>query len=171
MDYKREINVNGQVIVLDASKLDFNECNISEYLEREGGWIDYFGAKLAEAERQYAEAEMEVEREEDEYDRLYSKVFSTLKTTEGGSDKLVEGQSKVEPTVVAARHKVLDLKARSIELKYTVRALQQHLRAWDKCHENCQNRGNTLRKELERLHKDKFTYDDKMDEIIKSVDV
>ena len=45
------------------------------------------------------------------------------------------------------------------------------LKAWDKNHENAQNRGNTLRKELERLHKDKVTYEDKMDEIIKSVDI
>jgi hypothetical protein len=48
--------------------------------------------------------------------------------------------------------------------------LRQHLRAWDKNHENAQNRGNTLRKEMERLHKDRFM-DDKIDEIIKHVDV
>jgi hypothetical protein len=174
MEYKRNVTVYGQSVDLDTAKLAFSEGTLSEYLETEGGWIDYYGAKLAEAERQYAEMEMEVEREEDEYDRVYSRVFSTLKTTEGGSDKLVEGQSKVEPTVVAARKKVLEIKTKSIELKYIVRLLQQHLRAWDKNHENAQNRGNTLRKELERLYKDKVTtsaYEDKMDDIIKSVDI
>jgi hypothetical protein len=30
--------------------------------------------------------------------------------------------------------------------------MQQHLRAWDKAHDNAQNRGHTLRKEM-----DKFT--------------
>jgi hypothetical protein len=170
MEYKRRVTVNGQNVDLDTAKLAFSEGTLSEYLETEGGWIDYYGAKLAEAERQLAEMDMEVEREEDEYERAYSKVFSTLKTTEGGSDKLVEGQSKVEPTVVVARKKVLDYKAKAIELKYTVRLLQQHLRAWDKNHENAQNRGNTLRKELERLHKDRI-YEDQVDQIVKAVDI
>lgn len=173
MEYKRKVTVYGQNVDLDTAKLAFSEGTLSEYLETEGGWIDYYGAKLAEAEKQYAEMEMEVEKEEDEYERMYSKIFSTLKSTEGGSDKYVEGLTKVEPTVVDARKKVLEYKVKSIELKYVVRLLQQHLRAWDKNHENAQNRGNTLRKELERLYKDKVTtpYEDKMDEIIKSVDI
>jgi hypothetical protein len=169
MDDKRIITVYGQQVTLDSSKLAFSEGTLSEYLETEGGWIDYFGAKLADAERQLAEAEIEVEKEEDEYDRIFGKVFATIKDTEGGSDKLTEGKTKAEPTVITAKQKVIDLKAKAIEMKHIVRLLHQHLRAWDKNHENAQNRGNTLRKELERLHKDKFTYEDKMDEIIKSV--
>lgn len=171
LEYKRTVMVNNQEVILDTSRLAFSEGTLSEYLEKEGGWIDYFGAKLAEAERQFAEMELEVEKEEDEYERIYSKVFTTLKDTDGGSDKKIEGLAKVEPTVVAARSKVIGLKAKSIELKYTVRLLQQHLRAWDKNHENGQNRGNTLRKELERLNKDKFTYEDKIDEVIKAIDI
>lgn len=169
MEDKRTIKVYTQEIVLDSSKLEFSEGTLSEYLETEGGWIDYFGAKLAEAERELAEMDMEVEREEDEYDRIYGKVFAAIKDTEGGSDKLTEGKAKAEQTVVDARKKVMDLKEKAILKKYHMRLLQQHLRAWDKNHENAQNRGNTLRKELERLHKDKFTYEDKMDEIIKPV--
>jgi chromosome segregation ATPase len=174
MEYRRNVTVYGQNVDMDAAKLAFSEGTLSEYLETEGGWIDYYGAKLAEAEKQYAEMEMEVEREEDEYDRTYSRVFSTIKDTEGGSDKLTEGKAKVEQQVIDARKKVLEQKAKAIELKYVVRLLQQHLRAWDKNHENAQNRGNTLRKELERLYKDKVTtstYEDKMDDIIKSVDI
>ena len=171
MECTRKVTVYGQEVVLDTNKLAFNEGSLSEYLETEGGWIDYFGAKLAEAERQLAEAEMEVEREEDEYDRTYSKVFAMIKDTEGGSDKLTEGKAKTEAMVVAARKNVLELKSRAIEYKYVVRLLQQHLRAWDKNHENAQNRGNTLRKELERLHKDRITgsEEDRMNEIIKSI--
>ena len=169
LEYKRSVIVNGQEVVLDTSKLAFSEGTLSEYLEKEGGWIDYFGAKLADAERQFAEMELEVEKEEDEYDRVYAKVFTTLKDTDGGSDKKVEGLTKVELVVIAARNKVMELKVKSIELKHNVRLLQQHLRAWDKNHENGQNRGNTLRKEFERLNKDKFTYEDKIDDIIKAV--
>lgn len=171
LEYKRTVVVNGQEVVLDTSKLSFSEGTLSDYLEKEGGWIDYFGAKLAEAERQFAEMELEVEKEEDEYERVYSKVFTTLKETDGGSDKKIEGLTKVEPMVISSRQKVIELKAKSIELKYTVRLLQQHLKAWDKNHENGQNRGNTLRKELERLNKDKFTYEDRIDEIVKAVDI
>jgi len=172
LEYKRSVMVNNQEVILDTNRLYFSEGTLSEYLEKEGGWIDFFGAKLAEAERQFSEMELEVEREEDEYDRTYSKVFSVLKTTEGGSDKLVEGQTKIEMTVIAARNKVLALKAKSIDLKYNVRLLQQHLRAWDKNHENGQNRGNTLRKELERLNKDKFTYEEsRIDDVIKAIDI
>jgi chromosome segregation ATPase len=170
LEEKRKITVKGQEVVLDTSKLFFSEGTLDHYLEIEGGWIDYFGAKLADAERQLAEMEMKVEIEEDEYERVYARVFSTIKSTEGGSDKLVEGQSKIEPTVVAAKSKVHDLRSEAIGYKHTVNMLRQHLRAWDKNHENAQNRGNTLRKEMERLHKDRFM-DDKIDEIIKHVDV
>ena len=170
IDFKRKVSVYGEEVNLDAAKLAFSEGTLSEYLEIEGGWIDYFGAKLADSERQYAEIEMEIEREEDEYDRVYSRVFSTIKDTEGGSDKLTEGKAKVEPLVIAARNKVLDLKTKSLEFKHTVRLLQQHLRAWDKNHENAQNRGNTLRKEMERLYKDRVM-EDKFDDIIKAVDL
>lgn len=170
IDCKREIIIYGQKVTLDTSKLDFSEGTLSEYLEVEGGWMDYFGAKLADAERQYAEMEMDVDKEEEEYERAYSKVFSTIKSTEGGSDKLVEGLAKVEPTVIAAKDKVFALKVRSLEFKHSVRLLQQHLRAWDKNHENAQNRGNTLRKEMDRLYKDKI-YEEKIDEIVKAVDV
>ncbi len=169
LEYKRSVMVNNQEVILDTSKLAFSEGTLSEYLEKEGGWIDYFGAKLAEAERQFAEMELEVEKEEDEYDRVYAKVFTTLKDTDGGSDKKIEGLTKVEPMVISARTKVIELKAKSIELKFTVRLLQQHLRAWDKNHENGQNRGNTLRKELERLNKDKFTCEG-IDDVIKAID-
>lgn len=175
IDEKRKVIVAGQEVILDTSKLYFSEGTLGNYLEEEGGWIDYFGAKLADAERQHAEYEMKVEVEEDEYDRVYARVFSTIKSTNGGSDKLVEGQTKIESTVVAARQKLMECKARVIEYKYIAKLIYQHLRAWDKNHENSLNRGNTLRKELDRLYRDKIyenkTNDDKIDEIIKQVDI
>jgi hypothetical protein len=167
LDDKRKVTINGQDVVLDTSKLYFSEGTLSDYLETEGGWIDYFGAKLADAERQLAEKEMEVEREDDEYERVYSKVFAQLKD-QGGSDKYVEGLTKVEPVVVDARNKVLDLKSQSLELKHNTRLLYQHLRAWDKNHENAQNRGNTLRKEMERITKDRIL-EDRIHEIAREV--
>lgn len=110
------------------------------------------------------------EKEEEIFDRVYARVFSTLKSTEGGSDKYVEGLTKVEQTVIDAKDALLELQAKVIAAKYTVNSLKQHLRAWDKNHENAQNRGNTLRKEMERLHKDRIM-EDRLDDIIKAVDV
>lgn len=170
MEDKRKVIVCGQEVILDGGKLYFSEGTLSEYLENEGSWIAYFGAKLADAELQFAQMEIEVEKQEDEYERIYSKVFTTLKER-GGSDKFVEGLSKVEPTVIAARHNVLEVKVKAIEAKHIVKLIYQHLRAWDRNHENAQNRGNTLRKELDRLYKDRITYDDKIDEIVKSVNI
>ncbi len=167
LDYKRKVTVAGHDIVLDTSKLYFSEGTLSDYLEHEGSWIDYFGAKLADAERQYAEKEMEVDREDDEYERVYSKVFANLKD-QGGSDKYVEGLTKIEPAVVTARDKVLVLKNQALELKHTVRMLYHHLKAWDKNHENAQNRGNTLRKEMERITKD-IILEEKMNEMVKEI--
>jgi chromosome segregation ATPase len=164
IENKRRIVVNGQEVVLDGSRLSFSEGTLSEYLETEGGWIDYFGAKLADAERQLAEMEMEIEKEEYEFEKIYSKVFSTLKSTEGGSDKYVEGLTKVDQTVIDAQQKVFNLREKAIDFKHSVRMLHQHLRAWEKNHDNAQNRGNTLRKEMERINKDHI-----FEEVIKPV--
>jgi hypothetical protein len=60
--------------------------------------------------------------------------------------------------------------------KLKVRLLQQHLRAFDKAHENASNRGLMLRKELDRLYfksnatsegDDTPTYEDKLNEVMK----
>lgn len=50
IDEKRKVTVYGREVILDTGKLYFSEATLDEYLESEGGWIDYFGAKLAEAE-------------------------------------------------------------------------------------------------------------------------
>lgn len=167
---KRKITVAGQEVVLDTSKLTFSEATLDEYLETEGGWMDYFGAKLADAELQLMEAELLVDKKKEEYERAFARVFSMIKDTEGGSDKLTEGKAKVEATVVASRDEFLNIQQKVIEAKHVVSMLRQHLRAWDRNHENAQNRGNTLRKEMDRLHRDRIL-EDKVDDIIKAVDI
>lgn len=166
---KRKVKIYDQDVILDTNNLHFSEETLGEYLEKEAGYIDYFGAKLAEAEKQFAEIEMEVEKQEGECERVYYKVFSNLKS-EGGSDKFVESLAKVDPMVIDAENKVLDLKLKSVEMKYIMRSLQQHLKAWDRNHENCQNRGNTLRREMDRLGRDVFM-EKKLEDVIKEVDV
>ena len=131
-----EIIIDGEIVVLDFEKLNFNESNLSGYLEKEGGWYNYYGSKLAKAEKVLQLMELK-------HDVLYSNKFSELKSA-GGSDKLVEAQSKSDASVEEIARQV-------IEAKYNVKLLLLHLRAWDKNHENAQNRSNTLRKEMEKL--------------------
>jgi chromosome segregation ATPase len=166
-DEKRRVRVYDQDVILDTSKLYFSENTLSEYLEKEGGYIDYIGAKLADAEKQLAEVELKIDKEEAEYDRKYAQAFTYLKSTEGGSDKLTEGKAKLDTDVAAKEKEILEMKQELIEAKHGVRLLQQHLKAWQINHENAQNRGNTLRREMDRLNKDVIY---SVDGIIKEVD-
>lgn len=138
MEQKQYVKLGDEEICIDRSRLHFTEATLTEYIESEGGWIDYFGAKLAEAEMDVALAEVE-------YESVYSKKFAEYKPQ--GSDKLVEALTKSDSEVEMFRRMV-------IQKKCVVRLLQQHLRAWDKNHENAQSRGHFLRKEMDRLHRD-----------------
>lgn len=158
---KEVIYLKDEKVELDPSKFLFTEATLNDYIEHEGGWIDYFGAKLAQAERELAEAEHE-------YDVLYSRKFTELKDT-GGSDKYVEAATKADTNVDDSKRSVIDK-------KYHVKRLQSHLRAWDKNHENAQSRGHFLRKEMDKLNKDircsvDNYYENKINEIVKEVDV
>lgn len=136
-----KIVVNGEEVILDRSKLVFSEGTLSRYIEMEGGWYDYFGAKLAESEKELADKEAN-------YEVIYSKRFTYWKDEYGcSSDKVAEAKTKADQEVVDAKSEV-------IEAKLNVRLLQQHLRSWDKNHENAQSRGHFLRKEMDKLNRD-----------------
>lgn len=134
---KTEVEVRGEIITLDSSKLHFDEASLSEYLETEGGWYDYFAAKLAEAE-------YELQLLDVDCDAMYSEKFTSYKSNVGGSDKFAEANAKMDADYV-------DLKKKAIEAKRNTRLLAQHLRAWDKSHDNAQSRGHFLRKEMDKL--------------------
>ena len=131
-----ELIIGGEKIVIDPDKLRFNEANLAAYLEEESGWYNYYGSKLAKAE-------MILQLLELRYETLYSNKFTEFKAN-GGSDKLVEAQSKSDKEVE-------DIARQVIESQYNVKMLALHLRAWDKSHENAQNRSNTLRKEMDKM--------------------
>jgi hypothetical protein len=139
---KRIIVVFEQKVILDPEKLGFTEATLSEYLEHEGGWYDYIGQKLADAEREMAD-------KEHAHDVIYSERFRENKDN-GCSDKLAEATSKADDDVQRAKEELLDA-------KHNVKLLLQHLRAWDKNHENAQSRGHFLRKEMDKLNKDIYT--------------
>ena len=133
-DYK--ININGEMIDLNPHSLEFNQETLSDYLQKEASLYNYYGFHLAVSEKILQEAELA-------YEELYSHKYEDYKDS-GGTDKLAEAKTKGDSTIVSAKQKVIDA-------KLNVRLLQQHLKAWDKNHENCINYGHTLRKELDKL--------------------
>lgn len=133
------VKVMGRPLTLDPARLQFNEVNLSEFIEQEASWYDYFGNALADAEAQLAYLELQHEA------KYYTK-FHTQKD-EGDSDKKAEAAAKSDPEV----HKC---KEATISAKRTVKMIQSHLRAWDKNHDNAQSRGHMIRKEMDKLGAD-----------------
>lgn len=136
---KEVLNVGGEEVVLDPANLKFNENTLTEYIKTEAGWYDNFGGYLARAEKllQYCESE---------YDNLYNLRFYEFKD-QGGSDKLAEARAKTDSDVQEARKL-------AIEAKHLVSRLKNHLRAWDRSHDNAQSMGHMLRKQMEQLNLD-----------------
>lgn len=133
------IKLGGQEIVLDNSRLSFNEVSLNNFMENLALWYDYFSQKLAEAEALLAYKEYE-------YDVLFSAAYERSK--EGGcTDKLAEANAKKEANVCEAKREI-------IGAKHKVTLLKQHLKAWDKAHENAMSRGHMVRKEMDKLNTD-----------------
>lgn len=142
---KTEIIVNGNKVLLNPDNMKFNESNLSEYLEREYGWVDYFGKQLEFANKEVLLAEID-------YDSLYSKKYVEVKS-EGETENYAKAAALSDDKVVEA-------KKRYVDRKEAVGLLKAHLKAWDKSHENAQNRAVTLRKELEKLNRDVYANPD-----------
>jgi hypothetical protein len=141
LDGVRTIKVAGQDVVIDPRRLTFSEVTLTRYTEEEGVWYNYFGQRLADAD-----AEWQVFSSK--HDKISSEKFVQFKS-EGGSDKFVEARVKSDDEVKKA-------KDHEMAARHKVKVLQQHLRAWDKCHENAQSRGHMLRKEIDKLNRDTF---------------
>jgi hypothetical protein len=161
MNEVREIKLGEKTVLLDPKNLEFSEHSLSDYMEHESGWVDYYGAMLSDAEYLQARAELA-------YDVLYSERFKEHKEN-GCSDKLAECSAKAD-------HDVEEAKKVFLAAKHKVRLLQQHLRAWDRAHENAQSRGHFLRKEMDKLNKDIYAKPDnylerRVEEIVKEVDL
>lgn len=133
------IKIGEKEVKLDTDKLRFSEQTLSDYMETEAGWYDYFGSMLAEAEHLMQCYELA-------YDVLYAERYKEHKD-KGCTDKLADASARSDDDVEQAKQEYIDA-------KFNVRLLQQHLRAWDRAHENAQSRGHFLRKEMDKLNKD-----------------
>jgi len=148
-----KIKIGGQEITLDNSRLAFNEASLNNFMENLALWYDYFSQKLAEAEAilSYKEYEHEI---------LFSAAYERSKE-EGGTDKFAEANARKDPNVCEAKKEI-------IAAKHKVTLLKQHLKSWDKAHDNAMSRGHMIRKEMDKLHTDIVfkNKDDKVDYIV-----
>lgn len=131
--------VRGVEVVLDPSRLTFNEANLSRYLQEEAAWYNFISQNLADAETEKQIKELH-------YETKYSDKFKFYKE-QGGSDKLAESNANADVEVVAHKQAVL-------EAINKVKSLQYYLKALDKSHENAQSFGHMLRKEMDKLYTD-----------------
>ena len=131
------LEIAGQTVDLTPKNLYFDETTLSSYMQKEGGYYDSFGSYLALAEKVQQLREME-------YETIYNERLVEAKE-KGATDKISEAKAKADPDVLAARTMV-------IESKYKVKRLVQHLKAWDKNHDNAQSMGYMLRKEMDKLN-------------------
>lgn len=133
---KTVVKVKGRDVILDPGNMRFNEVTLSDYMSHEYGWIDYLGKQLEYANKEYLDSEID-------FEAVYSKSYITAKE-EGKAEGFAKAIALADPLVVAARKLVADRKE-------TVGLIKAHLKAWDKNHDNAQNRGHTLRKEMDIL--------------------
>ena len=129
----------GFTVDVNPDSLRFNESNLSQYIQTEAGYYDNFGAYLSLAEKNLQNCELR-------HEKLMNERFVESKES-GGSDKLAEAKAKCDPDVVSLKEKLNDA-------KYVVNRLKQHLRAWDKNHDNAQSLGHMQRKLMDKLNGD-----------------
>jgi hypothetical protein len=106
-------------------------------MQEEGGWYDYYGAMLSLAERHLALLDAK-------HEKLYGERFAEFKD-QGGSDKLAEARTKADYDVSSLKEQMADSKCKVTRLK-------QHLRAYDKAHDNAQSMGHMQRKAVDKLN-------------------
>lgn len=139
MAKKEKLKFDAYEVEIDPENLRFDEQSLSNYIQKESGWYDNFGAYLALSERH-------LQNKEVSHEKLYCERFVEAKEN-GASDKLAEAKAKADTDVN-------DLKSEIVEAKYVVNRLKNHLKAWDKNHDNAQSLGHTLRRQMDKLNPD-----------------
>jgi hypothetical protein len=133
------VTVAGRPVRLDPAEMKYNENTLSDYMSREYGWFDYFGKQLEYAQKEVLLSEIDAEA-------IQAAKFVESKN-DGNTDSFSKAFSISHPDVIVARKLVVDRKE-------VVGHIKAHLKAWSENHENVQNRGHTLRKELDKLNRD-----------------
>lgn len=137
-----KVLVLGREVILDPSKMKYNENSLGKYMSEEYAWVDYLGKQLEYAQKELLFTEIELEA-------LYSRKFMESKDA-GNSDNYAKAFALANDDYVAFRKKYA-------ERKEVVGHIKAHLKAFDKNHENAQNRGHTLRKEMDKINRDIYS--------------
>lgn len=135
-EQKSIVKVAGREVHLDPEKLGFNEATLNEYMEKEGALYNYYGQVLADAQTQAQLAKLD-------YEVIYAEKFRTAKL-DGATEKLAEATAKADEAVIKANKRVI-FTQRAVEM------VKNHLKAWDKNHDNAQSLGHMIRKEMDKL--------------------
>lgn len=126
-------------VTINPEYLRFDESTLSHYIQTEGGYYDNYGYYLALSERN-------LQNKQVSYEKLYCERFVEAKDN-GSSDKMAEAKAKSDVDVVAFKNAVF-------EAQYIVNRIKNHLKAWDKNHDNAQSLGHMQRKLMDRLPTD-----------------
>lgn len=132
-----KLEIGTSSVVIDPANLTFSEATLNHYIETESGYYDNFGAYLALAEKNLQIRELE-------HETLFHLRYIEAKDI-GGTEKYCDAKAKTDPDVIK-------LKEKCVAAKYMVTRLKQHLRAWDKNHDNAQSLGHMLRKTMDKLN-------------------
>lgn len=146
-----KVIVNNKEIILNPKNMEFSDITLNDYMEKEYGWIDYFGKQLEYAQKEKLLAEIDAEA-------IFSEKYILAKDS-GGTEQYAKAKANADEDVVKAKKRV-------VELNEIVGQLKAHLRAWDKNHDNAQNRGYSLRKEIDKLNKDIYKFSDGIDNLV-----
>jgi hypothetical protein len=138
---KRTVQIGDVAVELDPDRLLFNEATLSQFQERLATWYDHFGEMYCTADYYYSCA-----KEHSEI--VFAKIYAEKKE-EGATEKQADAQARTHPDVVKA-------KKMTLQAKYKRDQINQHIKSWDKAHDNAQNRGHTIRKEMDKLQTDIF---------------
>ena len=148
----RIITVEGEDVVLDPRNLRFTDATLNQFFELVSGFCDYYGQKLAEANRSVARCEQL-------FERFYIEKFRHFRENEGKSEKTSELYSKAEDEVVRAKSAVH-------EMTFKRDSILNHLKALNAAREDAHNRGHFLRKELEKLNMDVRAFSNDVNEVL-----
>lgn len=135
----RKIDLLDEIVILDPSRLSFNDSTLNVFMEELSIWYDYFSSKTAKAEELYINAESEREN-------AYYESFLKAKS-EGLPDKAAEAYAKTQPNVK-------DLMKKENKLSSSLKQLKEFTKSLDKAHSMAQNRGYMIRKEMDKLNSD-----------------
>ena len=91
----RTIDLGDETVVLDPSRLQFNETTLSDFFENISLWYDYYSSKCAKAESVYANAETA-------YENKYMEKFLVAKN-EGISDKGADASAMAGQVILVWR--------------------------------------------------------------------